>query len=198
MGHMSTIYLHCQDAAHFQQIESNFLTSSFRDAPSEYIGIPQHDLPLDRQRVIDLSEHYHTEVIGLMFESVSDSFQYIYCHNGMLLRHLEYGCTEDGIWNIVEGESQPWEATLFVENPPADIAEDDPSYAEMMDVYQNKHLIKNQSWPMIDARETARAVAVYYRLSGWLDDWDPQEETVQVAPDTTSAHQIAKPWWKFW
>ena len=186
MNHMATIYLHCHDAAHFQHIESNFLTSSFRDAPSTFIGIPQHDLLIDPQRVVELSARYTTRAAGLMFDSVSDGFQFVFCEDGKLMRHLQYGGKEHGLWQVAEGEPQPWEEGLFADSPLGNLAEDDPDRALVAGLYQQRQIMAGNRWPAIDARETARAVAVFYRLSGWLDDWD------------NAGVSDGRPWWKVW
>ena len=172
MGHMSTIYLHCHDAAHFQQIESNFLTSSFRDAPSAYIGIPQDEgTPLDTHRVKELSARYATEAIGLRY---ADSvFEYLLYREGKLIRHLRYINANSPCWDVAEGDAQPWESTLF-ESPVTGI---EPNTTQLT-------IQADERTPEINPKAAAHTVAVYYRLSGWLDAWE-----------ATDGQQ---PWWKIW
>lgn len=172
MGHMSTIYLHCHDAAHFQHIESNFLTSSFRDAPSAYLGIPQDEsTPLDAHRLKELSTRYATEAIGLRY--AENVFEYLLYREGQLLRHLRYINANSPCWDAVSGDRQPWESALFEQQTSLS----EPGAARQV-------IQPNERTPQIKPEAAARAVAVHYRLSGWLDAWE-----------ATDGQQ---PWWKIW
>lgn len=174
----------------------------------------------------EMSQRYGVEVILLTYSSTTDSFGFTRCVDGRCVRHLSYGQGEEGMWEVAEGEPEPWERDAFFEEAQLqDIDQDSPHRDAAREMFRQGHVRAGSSWPIVDAREAARAVAVHYRLTGWLEDWlepvSPRREfttpsgallsiprrgagdesvgplTAPPAADST-ASAPKRPWWRFW
>lgn len=118
-----------------------------------------------------LSARVSADVLWLTFQSVSDSFQFLHWNSGKHVRALVYGCfVEQGLWERVEGEPEPWERGAFFD--PASLklwreGADPVESAELERIWCHAEIAIGRTVPSIDARESARAVAEFYRLPGW-------------------------------
>jgi hypothetical protein len=148
-----------------------------------------------------LSKELDTEVIYLAFSSVCDSLQFTRSISGHNARHLQYGMQ----WEEVMGEQEAWEAAAFFsQDLLADTPLDDPDYARIAEIYDNTVIRAGENYPIVDARESARAAAIHYRLTDWLDDWhvntSDQNSCAQPLVTTQPIVCATKPrlWWRFW
>lgn len=117
-----------------------------------------------------LSARVGTDVLWLSFQSGSDSFQFHHWKSGQHVRALVFGCVEQGLWERVEGEPEPWERGALFD--PAGLRRwregaDPVEAAELERIWHHAEIAIGRTVPSIDARESARAVAEFYRLPGW-------------------------------
>lgn len=232
MGSMSGLYVRCGDEGDLLARVRADHPGAVIEAPSAFASIPLHagDDP-GEAALRDLSSRYRTEVIFLLFVSVTDSFAFTHCADGRCLRHLRYGCDkEERWWEVVEGEPEAWERAVFFDDEQQvhDIDDDDPDKPDVEELFRLGRVRAGVGWPILDAREAARAVAVHFRLTDWLDDWaEPAEiarrnelaaatrtgatpganseapaatlERPALAPPAERAEQAPnRPWWRFW
>lgn len=118
-----------------------------------------------------LSKQMQTEVLWLVFQSAVDTFEYRHWIAGECLRKLVHGRSVERTWEVAEGQPETWEEKCFFdERTLADLvssAETPNEREEVTRIFRNR-LIEPGSWlPMVDARETARAVAEHFPLPGW-------------------------------
>lgn len=177
MGSMSSLYVRCgDDAGLLARIRSEH-PGAVIEAPSAFARIALQGVEdPGKAGVLDLANRYGTEVLFILFVSTTDSFAFTHCTAGRCLRHLRYGCDEQGWWEVVEGEPEAWERQAFFddEQQVEDIDDDDPERAEVEELFRLGRVRSGTGWPILDARESARAAAVHFRLTDWLDDWlDP-------------------------
>lgn len=64
-----------------------------------------------------LSQELPCDVIGVAAQTVSDSYGLWIYRNGQPRRALVYGWAEEGVWEVVSGDSQNFEAGVFEEEP---------------------------------------------------------------------------------
>ncbi len=180
------------------------------ESPSLYVSVAaeseEHFKPSDGERI---SQELDAEIIYLAFSSVSDSLQFTHCVAGQTVRHLQYGMyIEQGLWEEVDGVAEPWESMAFFSEDAAEVlavlGDDDPDYARVADIYEQRCIRASEIYPIVNARESARAAAVYYRLTDWLDDWNGSQSSNTTAPPPASRDlpgvtaPLRKPWWRFW
>lgn len=67
------------------------------------------DVSPPRELMLQLSRELATDVLWLATQPAVDAFEYLHYRNGALVRELVYGCTEERVWERVEGAAQPWE-----------------------------------------------------------------------------------------
>jgi hypothetical protein len=119
-----------------------------------------------------LSAHLKTDVIWLMYQSVSDSFQFHHWCNGKQLRSLVYGCYEEQYtWEEVKGVPEPWERKILFSpkrlKSELDCEEDETRKQEISRAFRDSALHSDQTIPGINARLCAWQIASHYRLPGW-------------------------------
>jgi hypothetical protein len=146
--------------------------SAFTEPGTAYFAIQDrsfdYDPPESKLRL--LSAQLKTDVLWLAFQSVVDAFQFHHWIAGTHVRSLVYGCggPEERMWERVEGKAEPWEWAAIIERKPRP-----PGIVELDDVeepdQQDREILPSpgQFEPALDARETARKVAEFYRLPGW-------------------------------
>jgi len=100
-----------------------------------------------------LSSRLETDVILLYYQSVVDAFMFFHWRDGICVRTLVFGYDgqEERSWQRVGGEPEAWE-------------EHAPLGRDLMSPGQVDY--------SLDARETARKVAEYFRLPGWSLHFD--------------------------
>ncbi|ROZ69630.1 hypothetical protein [Ramlibacter sp. WS9] len=209
MGSMTRLYIRCENESFLATIRARYPEAHI-EAPSLFASTvvepAERFTPSDGERN---SHELNTEIIYLAFSSVTDSLQFTHSMHGKTLRHIQYGMyVEQGLWEEVAGGSEPWETPAFF--PPssmevlADCRPDDPDYERLSEIYGQRLIRASESYPMIDARESARAVAKHYRLTDWLDDWNGIDRDEATGPPPVSPQVLAsiapvvKPWWRFW
>jgi hypothetical protein len=93
-----------------------------------------------------LSAKLDTDVIWLVFQSVTDAFAFQHWTSGVQGRTLDFSCFATGeqrqTWEQVAGVPEPWE----------------PPELSAATIGEYSHF---------NSRETARAMAHYYHLPGW-------------------------------
>lgn len=177
MGTLVTVYIRANHSATADAIRREYPSAitepgtTFYDIHGNLIGWEPQEEDLR-----DLSARLDTEVIRLAFQSGFDAFEFHRWYRGRCLRSLVFGCSAsmERTWERAEGEAEPWERDAifspeelasWLEGAPADRAR------EYQRIWSEASLTPGQTEPCLDARETARAVAIYYRLPGWSDDW---------------------------
>ena len=139
-----------------------------------------HDFDPPVALMAQLSGELQAEVIWLSFQRQVDAFEFARWEDGILRRHLVYGCYEqERTWEKVEGDPEPWEAAaLFdpreLERRIATARETDPEFRmtaeheeELREIWRERRLAADSFEPNIIARDTAEAVAIAYGLPGW-------------------------------
>lgn len=170
MGTLNAIYI--RSAVPIETIDASWPTA-YTEPGSGFFAIdlpPDHfDCPSDR--LAALSGVLDTDVLWITFQSAADAFAYHHWKSGYLQRSLEHGMLEQGIWEKVEGETEPWEREAFFQpRQLARLLEDAGSEQERTTTKRlfDQQILELGSWlPMVDARESARAIAAHYALPGW-------------------------------
>ncbi|MFZ5480632.1 MAG: hypothetical protein ACOZNI_27970 [Myxococcota bacterium] len=172
MGSMARWYVRCGDDAELLARLRKQHSAAVIDAPSAFASLPAPD-DVGEAGVLEMSNRYGAEVIYLGFVSSTDSFAFTHCVDGRCVRHLRYGwAEEERWWEVVVGEPEGWERGAFFEEAQlADIDEGDPERDEIVELFRLGRVRAGTGWPILDAREAARAAAVHYRLTDWIDDW---------------------------
>jgi hypothetical protein len=209
MGSMTRLYIRCENESFLATIRGRYPAAHI-ESPSLFAStVVEPDkrfTPSDCERN---SRELNTEIIYLAFSSVTDSLQFTHSIHGKTLRHIQYGMyIEQGLWEEVAGNPEPWETPAFF--PPrsmeilADYRPDDPDYERLSEIYGQCLIRASENYPMINARESARAAAKHYRLTDWLDDWHSidREEPIGPLPVSprvpASIEAVVNPWWRFW
>jgi hypothetical protein len=193
MASMFRLYIRCAEPADFERIRLQFPAATI-EPPSEFASVPfsqeQRMLPAQLDR---LSRELDAEAIYLAFSSATDALQFTRSVRGSGARHLQYGMyVEEGLWEEANGAMDAWEAdAFFAHDALADMGSEDPERQLVEQIYERRLIAVGQIYPMIDARDAARAAAVHYRLTDWLGDW------VGAAP-APGMPPKKKPWWRFW
>lgn len=178
MGTLKAIYVRAKNANTVQAIREAYPTA-ITERHTQFFAIDralhESDCPEDELR--SLAARLKTDVIWLSFQSTVQAFKFFHWHNDAQLRYLVYGCTQERLWERIEGDPEPWEQrAIFDRVDLAGILDgyDDPTERDEVErLYLERILAPGNFWPLLDARETARAVAEFYRLPGWsLDDDD--------------------------
>lgn len=188
------MYVRCgDDAALLARIRSEHPRTVI-EPPSAFASIQRNPAAaMTEGAVLDFSKRYAAEVVYLLFVSSTDSFAFTHCDEGRCVRHLRYGCDrEERWWEDVTGEPEPWErAALFGdEDQSKDIDDDDPQRLEVEEIFRLGRVRVETGWPILDAREAARAVAVHFRLTDWLDDWAEGRGSGQLKQVTTPSGAV--------
>lgn len=140
MGTLNAFYVRAEAEQVRPAVQREEVLSSESGMAFVQVLLPTNAFTVPAERLRDLSERLDTDVLWLTFQSVVDAFRYLHWQRGILMRELVYGCNEEGTWERVEGAEEVWEAEALW-------LTDNPDF--------------------VDARETARSVAEFYRLTGW-------------------------------
>ncbi|HSV16356.1 MAG TPA: hypothetical protein VLI90_18980 [Tepidisphaeraceae bacterium] len=179
MGTLNAIYIRSTDAAAARAIRMNY-SSAVTEPGTRFFAV---ELPADSFRCPEaelqqLSKRLQTDVIWLSFQSVADAFQYYHWQSGKRVRALAYGCfVRDGEWEQAEGQPQEWEAAVLFNRDRVHLEHYTPAEQKQLKrIFREQILKVGSPYPSLDARETARGVAEYYRFPGWeLSDEDDDQ-----------------------
>ena len=145
------------------------------DLGGSFIGMQlplSGDLSPPREKLRGVSAELRTDGIWLSFQSTVDAFEYHHWRAGAALRSLVYGCyEEERTWEEISGTPEPWEQTvLFGQNElerSLNCIQEESYQEELRRIWRERELLPGRTDPGIDARETARGVAEFYRFPGW-------------------------------
>jgi hypothetical protein len=177
MGTLNAIYVRAQDANMVQAIRDAYL-AAVTERHTQFFSIERalHESDCPEEELRLLAARLKTDVIWLSFQSTVETFEFFHWHNGAQLRCL---IRAEAVWERIEGDPEPWEQqAIFEADDLAEILDcyDDPTERnEVEQIYLERILAPGNFNPLLDARETARAVAEFYRLPGWCfeDDDSP-------------------------
>jgi hypothetical protein len=170
MGTLNAIYVRADQQA--SALKATY-PSAYTEPGSSFFAI---DLPPDHfdcpeGELLALSKTMETDVLWITFQSAVDAFVYHHWKSGLLQRSLVFGAMEQGIWEQVEGNAEPWEREAFFESRQLRSLLEDMDDAEERQQTQriyDEQVLEVGNWlPMVDARESARAIAEHYGLPGW-------------------------------
>jgi len=134
------------------------------DLRPDQFGCPEDEL-------LFLSQTLLTDVLWITFQSAADAFEFHHWKAGKLLRSLIFGGKVQGIWERVDGVPEAWERDTFFEaRQLKSLLEDEEDAAKRNQIQRifDDGILEVGSWlPMVDARESARAIAEFYNLPGW-------------------------------
>lgn len=174
MGTLNAIYVRAKNVSIAPVIWKKFPEAKVQSG-EEFISfvLPDEEFEPPMKDLAQWSADLATEVIWLSFQSVVDAFQFHHWRGGSLLRSLVFGCygEEERLWNEVEGQQEPWEHAAFFDPAALDIplkfAQSEEEKLNLERIWQNEELVPDGGEPNIDARESARKVAEFYKFPGW-------------------------------
>jgi hypothetical protein len=189
MGTLVCFHVRCQNAADLESLRKTYPRAHIATLPGfAAIELPPGD-PFDG-RELDRLSRTSGEAIFLGFSSTSNAFGFTRSVEGTSRRHLRFGyCQEEGLWEEVSGDPEPWEDAAFFEGADPELQAVDEQAEE---IYRLRVVRAGEVSPWVDAREAARTVAGHYGFAGWGETTSETETAgAEVVPDE-------KPWWKFW
>lgn len=189
MGTLASLHVLCRNAADLESLRKTYPRAHIATLPGfAAIELPPGD-PFDGHELDRLSRT-SGEAIFLGFSSTSNAFAFTRSVEGQTRRHLRFGyCQEEGLWEEVSGDPEPWEDAAFFEGADPELQAVDEQAEE---IYRLRVVRAGEFSPWVDAREAARVVADHYRLPGW------GEPTPSESADEAEIGGSGKPWWKFW
>ena len=177
MGTLNAVYVRASDPVTAAAVRAAY-SVAYSESGTSFFAVDQPD---DHFRCPDaemeaLSARLKTDVIWLSFQSAVDAFQYHHWNDGKLVRSLVYGCFEkEREWERVEGTPQPWESGVFFGDLDRALRyrDSEEERREIERIYRGKIIEVGAFEPALEARESARGVAEFFRLPGWsLADGD--------------------------
>jgi hypothetical protein len=171
MGTLNAMYIRCSEPGKIADLRAAYPTV-YTEPGTDFWGVdhlPTRFQPPETE-LASLSARLRTDVLWLSFQSVTDAFGYQHWQNGQCPRLLAYGCFEQGLWERVEGKQEPWERAAFFD--PRHLARhledasDDEAVA-LNHLWRRGEIVRGRHDPIVDARESARKVAEFYRLPDW-------------------------------
>lgn len=188
MGTSNAFYVRAPDPATAEAIRAAY-PDAYTEKGSEFFAVDQaDDRPVcPESELQSLSARLKSDVVWLSFQSVVDAFKFHHWRDGNHVRSLTYGCLNQGEWERVEGDPEPWEAkVIFGDLPGAVRFIDDPAHRQKIErVYRGRIIERGAAEPSLDARETARGVAEFYVLPGWSL---AEDDVTQAPPPDDPAH----------
>lgn len=170
MGTLNAIYVRATRS------QSELLRMAYPRARTErgrefyVVEQPRTEFNPPEDELAGLSARLDTDVLWVSFQSAADAFRFHHWRAGKHLRALIYAYEEQGVWERVEGEPEPWEHEAFFSSWQLESALADASKKEaasLRRVWRDATLVVGQTVPFIAGREAAQAVAEYYHLPGW-------------------------------
>src|SRR6266699_61453 len=85
------------------------------EVTADFIGgvLSLDDSKPPEQALSELSAKLGTDVLWVTYQTTAESFVFHHWRKGLQLRALWYGCANEGTWERVEGEAEPWEREAF-------------------------------------------------------------------------------------
>ena len=147
MGTLRSIYVSVQDE-HLPEarIREHLppATEIYTEADNPFVEILWDDFRAPTDLLETLSRDFRRDVLWLVFQSVVDAFAFEHWRDGQCSRSIVFGCFHnERCLEKIDGDPESWEDGVF----------DSMAVGEFGEA--------------IDGRETARAVAEFYKLPGW-------------------------------
>ena len=107
------------------------------------------------------------DVIALAYQATVEYFHFARFVGGKCVRELEYSA--DHGWAKVEGEPEPWEASVLARALERADAYEGPARAQLEELARTKRLVAGKSVPLINAQDTALDLMKLYGLAERAD-----------------------------
>jgi hypothetical protein len=189
MGTMNAFYVRAESEALTAALQGAFPTAKLQTGNGfTCADLKPDDFDPPKDALAKLSVDFKTDVVWLGFQSVVDAFQFHHWQAGALVRSLVYGCygDEERTWEEVSGQAEPWEqAAIFDAKGLAsamEFAESERQKQELERIWRNRELVPGSFEPPLDARETARAAAIFYGFPGWETPGKPVPPLAPAPP----------------
>jgi hypothetical protein len=172
MGTLYAIYVRVSDPATADALLSEY-PGAYTEPGMQFYAVddPLCGYPPPESELLELSVRLAADVLWLAFQSVVDAFEYHHWRAGAHLRSLVFGCYgQELTWERSEGQPEPWEREAIFDRGDLAIWMEGATEDERREyerIWSDAVLSTGQMVPCLDARETARKVAEYYRLPGW-------------------------------
>ena len=140
------------------------------EVSADFIGgvLSRDDIEPTEQKLAELSEQLETDVIWVTFQTTAESFIYHHWRSGSQLRALWYGCANEGTWERVEGEVEPWEAEEFWSQDALEdsleCAESDSERKKLERLWKDGIIRKGQTEPSVSSEDAVHAAMEHYGL----------------------------------
>lgn len=150
-------------------IVSLYPTAGIQILP-EFIGaIPSRDdLSPPEQKLKELSASLKTDVIWVTFQTTAGSFIFHRWEAGEQVRALWYACANEGTWDRVNGNAEPWEAKEFWSRVALEgllkSVETEAERQNLKQLWKDKIIRQGQNEPEVNCEDVVRAVMEYYNL----------------------------------
>jgi hypothetical protein len=160
-------------------------------------GVLSNDQPEPpEQQLAELSKQLATDVIWVTSQTTAESFIFHHWRTGEQLRALWYGCANEGTWERVEGEAEPWERDAFWDEESLqcelECAETDRERQKLEIFWRDGLLKKGRTEPGVSSDDAVQAVMDYY---GLFDLEETPAKPTSTSPAMTSVEQPRKSFW---
>lgn len=140
------------------------------EAGNEYWGVTlsaDEFRPPERE-LKEISSRLKTDVMWLSFQSAVDAFQFHHWRSGQLVRSLIYGCEREGVWERVDGTSEPWEREVLFDQKRLKVLLKSAGTAtakrELQRIWREAQLATGRTQPALNSRACANRIAEHYHL----------------------------------
>ena len=158
--------------------------------------LSRDDLEPPEQRLAELSAKLGTDVIWLGSQTTAESFIFHHWRAGSQLRALWYGCANEGTWERVEGEAEPWEKEAFWDEESLECllecAETDGERKRLQRLWKEGLIVKGQTEPTVSSEDAVGEVMEHY---GLYSDEETQVSHPRTSPTTSSRSQPRRGFW---
>jgi hypothetical protein len=165
---------------------------------TDFVGgvLSRDDFEPPEQKLAELSAKLDTDVIWVTFQSNAGSFIFHHWRAGTQMRALWYGCANEGTWDRVEGEPEPWERDAFWGRESLEclleFAETDGEKERLQKLWKSGVLVKGQTEPLVSSNDAVWDVMEHF---GLYADKEAQESQ---PPSSPVANSPAPPQKRFW
>lgn len=136
----------------------------------EFVGgfLTPDDYQAPEQNLCALSGRLATDIVWVTYQTAAESFIYHHWHNGHVVRSLVYGCDEEGLWEKVEGQAEPWEEQAFWSDADLEAAldweEDHAIKQTLRNHWATKIIREGESIPSISSMDAVSAAMAHFGL----------------------------------